>query len=304
MSLYTKLDDTTLRQIAQQFDIAPIQSWKILHGGVENTNHLIGTHSQNYVLTLCERKTKEETLVLANILESLEQQSFTTSKIIQNKKGESVSFYQEKPILLKTYIEGEVKEIFDEILIKKLGKKIAQLNQLTPPKTIPHQFSYGQQCFREVYENIQHPFADWLKETHTYISKNLHASLPKAFIHGDIFTSNVVIHKGEPVLMDFEESCYYYRLFDIGMAAIGTCSDNGKINETKIKVLMEGYQAENELTDLEARKLIPFIVYAATATAFWRFRQFNIIHPIEDRKDSYKEMQNLAIQAQAINITF
>lgn len=304
MSLYTKLDDTAIRQIAQQFDIGTIQSWKMLHGGVENTNHLICTDSKKYVLTLCERKTVEETNILANILESLEQQRFLTSKIIKNKKGASISIYQGKPILLKTYIEGKVKDSFDEVLVKKLGKRIAQLNQLSPPSAIPYQFSYGQQFFHEVYENVQHPFANWLKETHTYILENLHPALPKAFIHGDIFTSNVVIKEGEPVIMDFEEACYYYRLFDLGMATIGTCLVNGQIDWEKVRQLIEGYKAIIELTDLEIKHYKFFIIYAATATAFWRFRQFNILVPIEERKDSYKELQNLAMELRATNITF
>ena len=304
MSLYTKLDDTTIRQIAKQFDISTIQTWKILHGGVENTNHLLCTDSQKYVLTLCERKTAEETTILANILEHLSEKKYPTSQLIKNQSGASVSFYQNKPVLLKTYIEGNVKEAFDNALILKLGNKIAKLHQLSLPKNIPHQFSYGQQHFSELYDSVKHPFVDWLQETHQYILDNLLPSLPKAFIHGDIFTSNIVITTAaEPVIMDFEESCYYYRLFDLGMAIIGTCSDNAQLNANRIKALLQGYQEENVLTALEKKHFKAFVVYAATATAFWRFRQFNILAPIEDRKESYKEMQQLAIQAKQMNFS-
>jgi len=117
-------------------------------------------------------------------------------------------------------------------------------------------------------------------------------------LHGDIFTSNIVITAAqEPVIMDFEESCYYYRLFDLGMAAIGTSSENGQLNIAKINALLKGYQQYNLLTAIEKRCFKIFLSYAATATAFWRFRQFNILVPIAARKDSYKEMQQLAIQA-------
>ncbi len=298
MSLYTKLTDTTLRKIVQQFDIGLLQSWKILHGGVENTNHLICTESQKYVLTLCERKTAEDTTTLANILEHLAANKYPTSQLVKNRKNATISFYQNKPVLLKTYIEGDVKEAFDNALILKLGNKIAKLHQISAPKKIPHQFSYGQQHFSELYASVKHPFADWLKEMHQYILDNLPPSLPKAFIHGDIFTSNIVITAAqEPVIMDFEESCYYYRLFDLGMAAIGTSSENGQLNIAKINALLKGYQQYNLLTAIEKRCFKIFLSYAATATAFWRFRQFNILVPIAARKDSYKEMQQLAIQA-------
>ncbi len=307
MSLYTKLDDTTLRQIVQQYNIGPIQSWKILHGGVENTNHLICTEHQKYVLTLCERKTAKETTLLASILEHLESQGFETSRLIKTKKEEPISFYQTKPILLKSYIEGRIENNFGELLLSNLGKKIAQLNQIAPVHKMPPQFSYGLAHFYEIYKDIEHPFVDWLKEMAQYIHAPLHLhadSLPRTLIHGDIFTSNVVIAEGDnPIIMDFEESCYYYRFFDIGMAIIGTCVDNGQLNPNKIGSLIEGYQEVNPLNNEEFGLLKVFIAYAATATAFWRFRQFNILVPMEDRKDSYKEMQNLANQARNINFS-
>ena len=87
------------------------------------------------------------------------------------------------------------------------------------------------------------------------------------------------------------------------MAIIGTCSDNAQLNANRIKALLQGYQEENVLTALEKKHFKAFVVYAATATAFWRFRQFNILAPIEDRKESYKEMQQLAIQARLMNFS-
>lgn len=43
-----------------------------------------------------------------------------------------------------------------------------------------------------------------------------------------------------------------------------------------------------------------FIVYAAVATAFWRFRQFNILFPSVELADSYIEMKNIADQVYLI----
>lgn len=305
MSLYTKLDDTTIREIAQQYDIGTIQSWKMLHGGVENTNHLIETNEQKYVLTLCERKTVKESKLLASILEHLEQENYHTSKLIKTTTGKSISIYQTKPVLLKSFIEGRVEDNFENDLIFKLGKKIAKLNQLSPVSRIPHEFSYGLKHFPEIYKGIENPFVDWLKEMARYIAAPIWEYgdiLQRTLIHGDIFTSNIVITEGEnPVIMDFEEACYYYRLFDIGMAIIGTCVDEGQFNPNKVRHLIEGYHQESPLSQIEIGLLKVFIAYAATATAFWRFRQFNVLVPIDERKENYREMQNLAIQAKNIN---
>lgn len=296
MSLYTKLNDETIRQIAQNFDIESIISWKLLQGGAENTNHLLITKNKKYVLTLCERKTAEETLALAKLLQHLENKEFNSSQIILNKAGSLISFYEHKPVLLKMFIEGDVTEVVNKEIIFKIGQNIAKLHLIPPPDFLPHHFSYGAQTFGQV-KNLKskHPFVIWLDQVHHYIQKNLSPDLPKALIHGDVFPSNVVIaENNEPVLMDFEETCYYYRLFDIGMAITGLCRENGQIEGDKANALIQGYQAITPLLSIEKEKLNAFIVYAATATAFWRFRQFNIYVPKEELKDHYLDMQNVA----------
>lgn len=293
MSLYTQLTDQAIRQIAQKYPIEPIISWHLLQGGAENTNHLLLTKKQKYVLTLCERKTVAETTNLANLLQHLEKEGFESSKIIANKKGGSVSLYRGKPILLKDYIAGQVVEKLEEDVIFKIGQQMGKLHQIPVPDFVPTQFSYGQQQFQELA--IQHPFSEWLAKKHALILENLSPDLPKSLIHGDIFASNVVIAKNNhPIIMDFEEACYYYRLFDMGMAITGICSENGQINPQKMKYLLAGYEGINPLTALEKEKVPIFIIYAATATAFWRFRQFNIYAPLAEMKDRYLEMQSIA----------
>ncbi len=61
-----------------------------------------------------------------------------------------------------------------------------------------------------------------------------------------------------------------------------------------MKALINGYQNDRELTDLEKISLQNFTVYAATATAFWRFRQNKLIKPDKVNSDNYKEMYDLA----------
>ncbi len=298
MALYTKLNDKIIRQIILQFDIGTIQNWKILQGGSANTNHYLRTSKDQYVLTICERKTEAQTTILANFLKYLEAHQFNTTKIIPNKTGKIVSSYQNKPILLKSYIEGKVKENLGNDLLLKIGKRIAQLHLIPTPDYLPTQFSYGQQAFYQLKEQkIKHSFIDWLDNQHQSILRKLPSSLPKALIHGDIFDNNVVISSNEtPIIIDFEEACYYYRIYDLSMAIIGLCQENGLINWATAKLLLQGYQSIITLIPLEKSYLKDFIVYAATATAFWRFRQFNILAPMETYKDTYQAMVRIAEQ--------
>lgn len=298
MEPYTKLTESAIRHIAEQYPLPFITDFKPLSGGLENSNYLLQTKTAQYVLTICERKTREESEALAKLLLHLEQHGFITTQIIPTKDGNSLGNFQKKPIFIKSFLEGEIRENLSDTLIFQLGKLIGQLHQVPPPPFMPTFFSYGQQFFPEITEEkIEHPFAKWLSQKHDYIKEHLHPELPKRLIHGDVFDNNVIISSKEtPFIIDFEEACHYYRIYDLGMAMVGLCKANGKIIPSKIQELLRGYQHIQNFTDLERLHLQAFAVYAATATAFWRFRQFNFVVPDPALKDHYLEMQGLADQ--------
>jgi len=296
MSIYTELSKASVNQIIQHYAIGLLEEYSPLSGGAANTNYLLQTKTGTYVLTVCDHKSVEEVEMLANLLVYLDLKGFRTTKIIFGTTGQKVCLFDHKAILLKTFIHGETSRSLSSQVLFELGVTIGQLHQINAPEWLPNSFSYGQQCFYELTDSeSDHPFIDWLRDKHRYIKKYLHPDLPRSLIHGDIFYSNVVITQNErPVIIDFEEACFYFRVFDLGMVIIGLCSEKGKINFQKVKNILQGYQQEIQLTELEKRVLQPFIIYAATATAFWRYRQFNILYPSPHLKNSFEEMKGIA----------
>jgi len=294
--LYTTLNEDSLQTILQQYAIEPVKTWTVLEGGAENTNYLLETNNQKYILTICERKTFEETSVLVDLLKHLENYRFKTTTIISNKKGLNISFFKDKPIILKSYLPGKIIQQPTDQILEQIGLKIGQLHLIPAPDYLPKVYSYGEQAFSDLIEKkIDHPFVDWLTEMHTYIKSILNPALPKTLIHGDIFFSNIIIDSQKnPTIIDFEEACYYYRMYDVGMAIVGLCAINGSIDFSKADVLIRGYEQVISIPKEEKNTIQSFIAYAATATAFWRFRQFNIIVPTLSHRDTYLDMKNIA----------
>ena len=79
--------------------------------------------------------------------------------------------------------------------------------------------------------------------------------------------------------MDFEDSTYYYRVFDLGMTIIGTCADGDTINLEKVKHFLNGYQAQAPLTSDEINALKAFTIYAGASMTYWRHQNFNYAKP-------------------------
>jgi homoserine kinase type II len=300
MAIHMRLKKDDLLEILRNYNIDSLVQFHVLEGGSTNTNYLVEVDNhRKFVLTICDVKSYEETLVLAKLLVHLEENQFATSKVIRSNSGKSVTLFKRKPLLLKEYISGEVTDYFNEEILLMLGSTLAKLHKIPLPDYLPKNFPYGEQIFGDLSDRLGlHPFTNWLSEKQNYLKKSLLPGLPKSLIHGDVFSSNVIItERQHPIIMDFEEAGYYYRIFDLGMAIVGLCCKNGKIILPNMHTLIHGYQQLITLTNEEKVNLKAFIVYAASATAFWRFRQFNIIYPTDALKESYLEMCNIADHA-------
>lgn len=297
MTSFTKVGQNDLDNILSLYSIDKISNYNILEGGSENTNLLLNGESKKYVLTICEQKSATEAKILGDLLRYLELNGFKTSRIISSSAGGSMSIWNNKPIVIKEYLEGYIDKNPSEAIIKKIVFSLCQLHQIESPDYVPRQFSYGIQCFdgiRSLASDSE--FCPWLIDKKEYILSFLDPSLPKCLIHGDIYFSNVIVNdqNGEITIMDFEEACHYYRVFDIGMLIIGTCCDGLIPNQSKIIALISTYHLLNPLTPQEIQSTKAFTIYAACATAFWRYRQFNHLNPLPELFDHYKDLQNLA----------
>lgn len=298
MAQYTVLNDTDIQTVLRHYFVGKIVSYKVLTGGSENTNYLVKTEDKAFVLTICEQKSLKEANELASLLDYLALHNFETSKLIKTAKGELIATFKDKPVILKAFIEGDIIQDLSENLLVYLGQNLAQLHQIKAPNYVPKTLNYGSiDRFDEV--QVYAPdstFYNWLKKTQHYIESHIHPELAKSLIHSDIFYSNIIVStdRNKATIMDFEEACYYYRLFDIGMMIVGTCRSGQTINRNKVRHLLSGYEQHTKLLKIEKNALKAFTVYAATGTAFWRHQNFNYINIIPEKKDHYLEMQLLA----------
>jgi homoserine kinase type II len=297
MAHYTVLNEIDIQAILINYSTEKVLFYKVLSGGSENTNYLINTECRSFVLTICEQKSSKEATELASLLEYLNHNKFSTSILIKTITGALTSVWNDKPVMLKEFIDGDVVEDLSESLLTYLGRELAQLHQIKAPNYLPQMVAYGLERFDEV--KVYAPdssFYIWLKKTQEYIEDHINNDLPKALIHSDIFYNNIIVEKDgkRATIMDFEEACCYYRVFDIGMMIIGTCVDKETVNLSKVSSLLVGYQQEIKLLEIEKKALKAFTVYAATATAFWRHQNFNHVNIILEKKGHYLEMKLLA----------
>jgi len=296
VALYAQLDRSAVEGLARRFGIDDITAFSVMDGGRENTSYCVETSSARYVLTLWDQKSLKQATNLANLLVYLTDRGIRSSRVVVPPKEPIVVLHDEKPVMLKRYVDGDVSANLTGNLLVQLGEEMARLHEIPAPSYLPQSFPYGRNHFPEVTNSkLGHTYIDWLSEKISYLQKSIPQHLPKALIHGDVFFDNVIVQGDQLMaIIDFEEACHYYRGFDLGMAIVGACRDRKGISFQKAGRFIRGYEKQTNISSKERETLKTFAVYAAVATSFWRFRQYHLRRPEPQLYDKHVEMQTLA----------
>ena len=298
MASYTKVDLDDIKRIVSRYDLGKVSAFENLKGGQANSSFKLTTTTGFFVLSICDEKSFSEVEQLADLLWHLEGNAFPTTPVIKTSDGYLVTRHQGKPVLIKRYLKGSVPKEMKPKMLYRLGREIARLHRIEIPVDLPDRFAYGLKSFDEViFSHADDDYRTWLKEKKAYLEQTIRPDLPRGLIHGDIFYDNTLFEDDELVaIIDFEEACRYYRVFDLGMCAVGACNTKGLADLKKTRILVDGYLSYCRLEQAEKEQLQIFIIYGAVATSFWRFRQYNLILPDSVNSRTYLNMNTIADQ--------
>ena len=85
-----------------------------------------------------------------------------------------------------------------------------------------------------------------------------------------------------------------YKIYDLGMAVVGLCTEGTNIVIKKVRALVDGYQEVRLLEDIEKDSLQLCIEWAAILTSTWRFWKYKIDSPDVDKSEKYMQMVDIA----------
>jgi len=89
------------------------------------------THETTYVLTVCDDKIFDDVFNMGQLLLLLERKDMPCTRLISTTNSDILASYNNKPIMLKAYIEGEVHDNLNETMLFQLGSQAARLDQTT-----------------------------------------------------------------------------------------------------------------------------------------------------------------------------
>ena len=297
---YSKIQEKDILEISRKYNLTQI-GYESIEESKGNTNYLVRTAQGQYVLTILEID-QFGAANMCRLLYLLEEFDFPTTRIQALANGDVLTSYRGKPVLLKPYIVGQTVENMDENMVSQVGAAIARLHEIPSPHYLPGQYAYGFETYRRLMDKgIDLEYQNWLAQRYDSLRQTIPSGLPRGLIHGDVFYDNVLFDgKRFRAIIDFEDACQYYKVFDLGMAVVGLCTEESIVSLPKVRSLVNGYQRTSVLEEVEKEFLQLFVEYAALATSLWRFWKYNIDTPIAELSDKHWGMVNTAKGARAI----
>ena len=286
MAVYTKLEHKEVDRFLEQYNINNFKDFKEITEGVENTNYLIKTLGQDYILTIYEKRVDENDLpFFIKLLSILSENNFPCPKPIPNKNNEKINKIKNKNAALVTFLNGHSKTRINTEDCFEIGKITAQLHEITKKFNIYRKNNLSIESWQSIFDKIIKQKIDLdesiIKKTKNYLNflkDKWPKELPQGIIHADLFPDNIFFTNNKVSgIIDFYFACNDFFAYEIAICLNSICFDNNStFNMTKAKNLIDGYSSTRELSEDE-KKYLPILSMGA-AMRFFLTRLYDFYH--------------------------
>ena len=235
MAVYTKLEHQEVRQFLEQYNINNFKDYKGITEGVENTNYLIKTSEQDYILTIYEKRVDENDLpFFIKLLSYLSENKFPCPKPIANKNNEKINRIKNKNAALVTFLNGQSKNKITSEECFEIGKITAQLHEITKKFDINRKNNLSIENWESIFEKTIKQKIDLdesiIKKTKNYLNflkDKWPKNLPQGIIHADLFPDNIFFTNNKVSgIIDFYFACNDFFAYEIAICVNSLCFDN------------------------------------------------------------------------------
>ena len=268
MAIYTKISKNDVISIERKFNLGKIISFKGIKKGIENTNYLIKTKKNKYILTIFEKRVQEKDLpFFMSLMDKLNNYNINCPKPQKNKTGNYLITIKNKPASIVSFVEGKDKSKLKVNDCYEIGKNIAKLHIASKKIKLYRKNSMslnswpkllnkiGDKC-KKIDPDLNNLMRTNLKE----IKKNWPRKLVSGIIHGDLFIDNIFFKNNKFYgYIDFYFSSNDFLIYEIAICINALCFDKkGRkfiFNKKKSKSLIKGYSSLRKLSKEEKNSL-------------------------------------------------
>ncbi len=272
MAVYTHVSDEALNVFLQDYDIGSVVSFKGIAGGVENSNYLLQTDRDSYILTLYEKRVAEADLpFFVGLMDHLAHKGFLCPQPIRNRSGQAISRLEDRPAAIVSFLPGVDVRTPDLEQCRQAGETLAKLhlagegfgihrkNALDPDGWPPLAEASGDRA-----DEAEDGMAQLISSQLPAIVSSWPEAIPKGVVHADFFRDNVFFLNGKlSGVIDFYFACNDYFAYDVAVTMNAWCFDDTlSFRQDRLSALVEGYQSVRSL-ESEERRALPVLARGA-----------------------------------------
>ncbi len=297
MAVYTVVNDTALNTFLSAYNLGKVLSFGGIAEGVENSNYLLHTTKDKFILTLYEKRVDVKDLpFFITLMEHLSKVGISSPLPVAAQDGTVLQELMGRPCALFSFLDGTFSSFPNSKKCKALGAILAELHVKADGIAVQRTNALGPDSWRPIFDSIGKGANILGSGMYAAIAKRLDqiltswpSNLPQGIIHADLFPNNVLFTDDKVTgLIDFYFACNDIFAYDIGICLNSWCFDaDGSFNITKSWALIQGYQSVRPMSD-EEKKAIP-VLAAGSAMRFFLTRLYDWIHTPENALVSLKD---------------
>lgn len=265
MAVYTEVSDEELETFITAYDMGAVVSCKGIAEGVENSNYLLQTERDSYILTLYEKRVDRRDLpFFITLMDHLAAKGLACPTPVHGRDGVALRELCGRPACLVTFLKGMSPRRVALHHCAPLGAALAELHLAGADFPMKRANSLSVTAWRDLLQasadradEVRPGLADLLDAELHVLEDRWPTDLPTGVIHADLFPDNVFfLNDRVSGVIDFYFACTDAFAYDIAICLNAWCFEpDGAFNATKARHLLGAYRRVRPITPAELEML-------------------------------------------------
>ncbi len=274
MAVYTLVAAEQIAELLTRYDVGTLVSVKGIAEGIENSNYLIETTQDRFILTLYEKRVDERDLpFFLAMLDHLAERGAPVPPVIKARNGTQVQTLADRPACLIKFLQGVSPGEPSVAQARAAGAALAGLHEALADFQLKRQNSLSLGGWHDLaakcgdsLDAIEPGLGDLVTSELDCLKAHWPDGLPRSAIHADLFADNVLMIGNEVTgIIDFYFACTDIRAYDLAVTHTAwSFSENGSEFDAGVsKALIVGYSSTTPLSGDE-RTALPILARGAS----------------------------------------
>jgi homoserine kinase type II len=262
MAVYTQVSPEEMSAFLHRYDHGTLLSAKGIAEGVENSNYLIETTGNRFILTLYEKRVNVDDLpFFFALLDHLADKGLNIPRALRDRDGQQLQTLAGRPACLIEFLSGVSVTSPTPAQARAAGgalgdmhKALADFRPSRPNSLgLPGWHELAARCGDDL-DRIEAGLRDRVADELAFLDANWPHHLPTSVVHADMFPDNVLM-LGDAVsgVIDFYFACTDIRAWDVAVTHSAWCfsADGRHFHPELGRALIAGYDQRFGLSELE-----------------------------------------------------